>query len=429
MDNVKRLCREYLEGFGSTQTGLVYHHRLNGPQGLGALESPDEIALGRVRAQEMPYGYGSGIQDVALENGHLLFALCDAYDATRDEFLAGTARRIFEGMKLVATVSPVPGFVPRGPHPDGKSYYRDSSMDQHTTFVYALWRYYHSPLATEDDKQFIADELDSVARRLEQYDWGIRVEDGSRQAHVGFSWLQFTRTGATVLLAVVAAVADVTGDEHWRDLYENLGAEKEGARWKLLSADSQEKWPPFTLYSNQFAVGLAVLARTEGDAQRRAQVREYCRAMAERMLRSDVFDEACWRRLDWAGDYPDRTNQPDDWVEQETEALLEPFGLSLNQPATVFDVYGRFDPEKWRSEDWKIRKINGKLCFGIPTVAFHTALLAGNAELATEAAPYVRGMVEQMLTHGELYTHGEDFNRTVVLGLHLLAAERDQAHE
>ena len=141
MDTVKLLCRDYLDGFGSADTGLLYHHRLNGPRALQALESPEEITKGRVRGKEMPYGYGSGVQDVALENGQLLIALCEAYEATEDEFLAETARRIFSGLKLVATVSPVPGFVPRGPHPDGKSYYRDSSMDQHTTFVYALWRY------------------------------------------------------------------------------------------------------------------------------------------------------------------------------------------------------------------------------------------------------------------------------------------------
>lgn len=427
MDDVKELGRDYLEGFGSAATGLVYHHRLNSPEGLGALESPEEIALGRVRGQDMPYGYGSGIQDVALENGHLLFALCDAYEATGDAFLGETARRIFGGMKLVATVSRVRGFVPRGPHPDGKSYYRDSSMDQHTTLVYALWRYCHSPLATEDDKQFIADELDSVAGRLEQYDWGIRVEDGSKQAHVGFSWLQFTRTGATVLLAVLGAIADVTADEHWRDVYQRLGAEKDGARWKLLSADSPEKWPPFTLYSNQFAVGLAVLARTEGNRARRAQVQTYHRVMAERMLRSNVFDEEQWRRLDWAGNYPDKTNQPDGWVEQETEALLEPFGLSLKRPATVFGVYGEFDPDKWRSDDWKIRKINGKLCVGIPTVAFHAALLTQEPDLARQVAPDVRDMTEKMLSHGHLYTHGEDFNRAVVLGLHLLAVDKGTA--
>ena len=421
VDNVKQLCRDYLEGFGSANTPLVYHHRLNGPKGLAALESPEEIAKGRVRGKEMPYGYGSGIQDVALENGHFLFALCDAYEATGDEFFADTARHIFSGMKLVATVSPVPGFVPRGPHPDGKSYYRNSSMDQHTTFVYALWRYHRSPLATEQDRAFIADVLDKVARRMEQHDWAIKVEDGGETAHVGFSWLQFTRTGATVLLAVLAAVADVTGDEHWRELYERLGREREGLRWKLLSVEGGDKWAPLTLYSNQFAVGLAVLGRAETDPARREALGAYRKLVAERMLRSNVFDEACWRRLDWAGNWPDKTNQRDDWVEQETEKLLQPFGLSVREPATVFDVYARFDPQVWAQRDWKLTKINGKLCFGIPTVAIHAALLSEDAALAEEVAPRVGDMVAKMVAHGRLYDHGENYNRAVALGLHLLA--------
>jgi len=412
--NVKHLCRDYLEGFGSRATSLVYHHRLNGPKAVDALESPAEIAKRRVRGKAMPYGYGSGIQDVALENGHFLFALCDAYEATGDEFFAETAKHIFAGMKLVATVSPVPGFVPRGPHPDGHSYYPNSSMDQHTTFVYALWRYYRSSLATDEDKRFIADVLDKVARRMEQYGWEIRVEDGSQRAHVGFCWLQFTRTGATVLLAVLGAVSDVTGDRHWHELYEQLGTEQDGLRWKLLSADSDARRPPLTLYSNQFPVGLAVLTGAEKDVARQEQLREYRRLAAERMLRSNVFDENQWRRLDWA----------DNWTEQETEQLLTPFGLSLHKLATVFDIYQRFDPQFWASKNWKLRTINGKLCFGIPTVAFHAALLSEDAGLIQEVAPHVTDMVEKMLAHGHRYTHGENFNRSVVLGLHLLAVEK-----
>ena len=68
-------------------------------------------------------------------------------------------------MKRVATLSPVPGFVPRGPHPDGGSYYRDSSVDQHTIFVCSLWRYSRSALASDDDRAFIRHELDEFARR------------------------------------------------------------------------------------------------------------------------------------------------------------------------------------------------------------------------------------------------------------------------
>ena len=175
MVSVKQLCTAYFEGFGDSNTKVCYHHRLNGPDGIAALSSPQDIANRVVNGKPMPYGYGSGIQDVALENGQFLFALCDAYEATHDEDLAAMARRLFEGMKLVAAVSPVPGFVPRGPHPDAKSYYPDSSRDQTCAFVEAMWRYHASPLSTADDKAFIADAVAKVARRMERYDYVLMV--------------------------------------------------------------------------------------------------------------------------------------------------------------------------------------------------------------------------------------------------------------
>lgn len=411
--NVKQLCRDYIAGFGSPSTNVMYNRRLDGPKGIAVLESPDQIAKGLVRGKPVPFGYGSGIQDVALDNGQFLFALCDAYEATGDDYLAETAKHIFSGMKLVATVSPEPGFVPRGPHPDGKSYYRNSSMDQHTTFVYALWRYYHSSLATADDKAVIADALHKVARRMERNGWKILVEDGSEVAHVGFSWLGFVSGHVRILLSVLAAVHDVTSDEHWGELYEKFGQERDAARWKLLQPDNIADERPFTLYSNQFAVGLAVLSRVETEPERRAQLAGFRRAHAERALRSNVFDEQYWRRLDWAGD----------WSEEDMRRALEPFGLSLQSTATVSDLYRSFDPQMWSSDDWKRRKVNGKLCFGIPTVAFHMALLSEDAELIREVAPSVRDMVDAMLQHGHLYNGGEDFNRAVILGLHLLAIE------
>ena len=143
------------------------------------------------------------------------------------------------------------------------------------------------------------------------------------------------------------------------------------------------------------------------------QIKDYSRAFAERTLRTNVFDEDSWRRLDWA----------DKWSEEETQEALEPFGLSLDQETTVFDLYGAFDAEQWQSDNRKVRSVSGKLCFGIPTVAFHCALLSEEPELVEEVAPFVRDMVEQMLAHGDAYSYGENFNRSVVLGLHLVALE------
>lgn len=412
-DDVKQLCRDYIAGFGSTNTQVCYHHRLNGPRGLGALASPDEIAKAMVNGQPKPFGYGSGIQDVPLENGQFLFALCDAYDATRDEELSKTARWVFAGLKRVAAVSPEPGFVPRGPHPDGKSYYPDSSRDQHCAYIEALWRYWRSPLATATDKTFIADALGKIARRMERNDWVLKVEDNSRQAHVGYTWKQFTLFGACSLMSCLTAARDATGDKHWAELREQLGVEKDGLRWKLLSSNTPEKWRPFTLYSNQFFTSQALVAHTDRDAARAATVRALMKTMAERALRTNVFDETCWRRLDWAGES----------VTPAMEKALASFGLTLRQPATVLDLLAKFNPKRLATTDRFVKAVNEKLLFGIPTVAFHKALLSGDAALIRETAAPVRRMVRAMVEHGRHYDSGENFNRAVILGLHLMALE------
>jgi len=413
-DQAKRLCRDYLAGFGNDATHLAYHHRLDGPQEIGALSSPAEIAAGTVRGKPVPYGYGSGIQDMALENGQFLFALCDVYDATHDPEIAQLAQEIFQGIRLVATVSPEPGFAPRGPHPDGKSYYRNSSRDQHAALAEALWRYGCCALATVDDRQFIAGELDEMARRMEANDWKILVEDGSSVAHVGFSWKQSTPIGAISLLSFLAMVVDATGDPHWEEVYSKYSDEKDSFRWRvMLNPDAVKDWKPFTLYSNQFTQALLALQRAEHEPARKRQVSELLRRLARRALNSNVFDPVYWRRLDWAG------SEEDD-VAAERAALL---GLAISKPHTPKELLDAFDPAWMPAKNGMLRSTANKLCYGIPTAAFHKALTSEDPELVTEVAPYIRRMVEIMLAHGQDYERGENFNRTVVLGLMLWAAE------
>jgi len=413
LDLTLALLDDYLAGFGAESTGLVYHHRLNGPRGLDALASPEEVAAGTVRGREMRWGYGSGIQDCALENGQLLYALCDAYDATGDERLAQIARRIWRGMKLIGSVSPYPGFVPRGPHPDGRSYYRNSSRDQHATYVYALWRWHRSPLASDDDRAFIARFLGAFAQRMERNDWQVMVEDESEIAHVGFSWKQRAVPGAISLLGSLAAVREATGDDRWRRLWEQYSREDDGFRWELLRPEQASQLRPLTLYWNQFGMDLASLSRILGHSEQGRRAREFAVAAAREAMTRNVFSPDHWRRLDWA----------DEWDEERTEAAVQRFGLSLDEPATVLDLFAAFDPEQWHADDRQTRSVSGKLLFGIPTVAFHLALLSEDPELVDQVAPHVRRMVEVMLEHGEVYDSGENFSRSAVLGLHLVALQ------
>ncbi len=411
METVLALYEKYWEGYGAESTDLLYHHRLDGPKGLDALSSPDEVAALQVNGKQMPYGYGSGIQDVALENGQLLYALCDAYDATGDERLAEIARRTWRGMKLIGSVSPEPGFVPRGPHPDTKSYYPNSSRDQHAVYVYALWRWFRCPLATEEDRAFIVQFMDAFAGRMEGNKWHVYVEDNSEIAHVGFSWRQSALAGVMSLTGTLSAVVDVSDNARWRDLLAHYEEENEGFRWQMLGAKTADAWQTFTLYSNQFGLDLDALAAMHEGEERGEQVRGFMRAVAEHAMRSNVFDTEQWRRLDWASN----------WDEEKTERAVRQIGLSLDEPATVMDLWEHFSVDSLQATEWTERNVSNKLCFGMPTVAVHLALLSRDEELVAEVAPVVVEMMQTILDHGELYDRGENFNRTVVMGLHLVA--------
>jgi hypothetical protein len=358
----------------------------------------------------MPHGYGSGIEDVALHNGHLLFALCDAYEATKDPYFAEVARRIFSGMKLIGTISPVAGFVPRGPHPDDmKSYYSDSSLDQHTTFVYALWRYNRSELATPEDKVFIRQSLANIGKRLEANDWFIRVEDGSRVAHVGFSWLHNGMDiGAGTLLAVLAAIYEVTGDPHWNELYEKYGAERNGFRWKLMDANGGER-QKLTLYSNQFALRDAVLSRIDKISNHQAILSRRWDETITRNLHSDVFK--AWRRMDWAIGTTELSDK-------SAEKQLTTVGLSTNKSASVFEIWNSY--KTLTSKDQHVNWVQ-RLCVRIPMGAFHAALLSGRHEQITEVSQSIREILKT-LDFNELDS-GETYYLAVVLGLHLVALQ------
>lgn len=410
-EQVRELYDIYWDGFGAESTGLLYHHRINGPNGIGALASPAEIAARTVRGKEMRWGYGSGVQDVALENGELLFALCDAYDATGEAWIAALARRAWRGLKTIGSVSPVAGFVPRGPHPDGKSYYPDSSRDQHAVYVYALWRYHKSPLASDEDRAFINEFLSAFVRRMEAAEWAIYNEDNSAVAHVGFTWRQHALPGVISLMGAMSAVADATGDPEWLALLEQYANEDESFRRATLSPSGLAGWKGYNLYSDQYGLDLAALSRILGEGEGGDEVRDFARAFAAGAMHSNVFDTDNWRRLDWAGH----------WTDEVTEEALAPFGLSLQTPATVFDLWPHFSAEHMRASERSTISVNNKLCFGIPTVPMHLAMLSGDAELIAKAEPVVREMIQVMLEHGAEYAGGENLNRSVIMGLYLIA--------
>ena len=393
LEQTKALCRNYADGFISPATDLAYGKRLNGPRGLAVLEKPEEVRAGRVGGEHRPWGYGSGIEDPAYQTGMLLFALCDAEEATGDAFFAAMARRAFRGLQRMSTLSPVEGFVPRGPHPaDGKSYYRDSSLDQHSLYVCGLWRYYRSRLASPAEKESIREIVGKVMRRLEKAQWSIQTEDGSAAAHAGGSMLLWEPRTATLLLMMLAAAHDVTGDARWKEAYDRFGGEKDGRRWALLAKEIERgREHRYTMFMNQHILRMETLRRIEPSAGRKALLRRHIETTAEDMLSAPYF--RAWRSLDWLGE----ESWPDAAKKEVANAYLAPLGVTMDSEVTVMDLWRKFDLNRLSPPALRGRRNRYEpIALATPAMVWQIALLSQKPELVAKVRPAAREMLERV---------------------------------
>lgn len=391
---VEQLCQRYADGFIFPGTELAYGKRINGPRGLAVLESPEQIALRQVNGQYRPFGYGSGIEDLAYHNGMLLFALCDAEQATGSALFANMARQAFRGLQRMSTLSKVEGFVPRGPHPDGKSYYPDSSLDQHSLYLCGLWRYARSRLATPDEKTWIARTASKVLARLEKDQWSFQVEDGSKASHAGGSMLRFEPVGAALALSMLAIANDLTGDQRWKEAYDRFGSEQEGRRWQLLARRIDRKHdakpPQWNLFYNQDALRIETLRRIETSAQRQAILRGRLANMASDMLTTPYF--RVFRRLDWIGDEETQGVAAD----AAANAYLAPLGITVDSPATIMQLW--HDHNTSQVPPGRIGKRQNHfepILLATPAMVWQIALLSDDPQLLATVRPAVAEMLHR----------------------------------
>jgi len=380
----KDICRNYVDIFCSDKTQLVYSGRINTPKGLARVESPEEVANEHVRGKYKPYGYGAGFEDVAYHNGTFLFALSDAYDATQEPYFAELAHRIFSGMKRIGTLSPVAGFVPRGPHPvDGKSYYRDSSLDQHTLYVAGLWRYYRSKIANDEEKAFIRDSLDKVATRMEKNKWVMLVEDNSRRAHAGGGdWHHSDH----LLLFTLAAVKDVTGTPHWQAEYDKYSNDKDGDRWRRMAGPLRKKLPRYTLFSNQEAFRMNVLSRVEEDPVRKRIPADRQRRRAADMFTCNFITH--WRPLDWLARKP---------TDEDYDVFFKPVGYTHESKMTIFDLWQEHKPGRRpvTLSDGR-KRYHHPVTNRLPVMVWQIALLSGDPDLARQVSVRITELHRRM---------------------------------
>lgn len=425
LERVMALCRDYTAGFIYPGADLPYGRRINGPRGIGALESPEAIAQRLVRGEYRPFGYGSGIEDLAYHNGMLLYALCDAEAATGEPLFKEMAHRAFTGLKRMSTLSKVEGFIPRGPHPDGKSYYPDSSLDQHSLYVCGLWRYYHSRLSSPEEKKWIQEMVAKVLWRLEKDGWSILKEDGSGASHAGGSMLAMEPTKVALLLVMLAAAHDVTGDAHWKQANDRFSAEADGQRWKQLAKkidrDKKPDWPRWNLFYNQDVLRTETLRRIERDPARKAVLRARITNMAEDMLTAPYF--RTWRSLDWIGDEEASAAEAD----ESANAYLKPLGLTVESGIGVMDLWKAYD-QNHAKEAMLGRRLTRyePLLLATPAMVWQCALLSAKPELIAQ----VRPAIEEMLVRVDFgkVDLGWAYNYAVLASLWNLAIARE-AHE
>lgn len=138
------------------------------------------------------------------------------------------ARRLMTGLTRLASLSDTTGFIARGVATDGKTPYPMGSNDQTMPWLYGMWRYVREGLATAEERERIVAKLMEVARALESSDWrmpcaGPHSPAPFRGTFAGFKW-EF----APRLLFLLKAAHQLSGEDHWDELYQQALKERGG---------------------------------------------------------------------------------------------------------------------------------------------------------------------------------------------------------
>ncbi len=366
------LVSDYLAEFSQPDTGVLYGRRL--ATRAKWKYSPADIRAGKPE----PWGYGSHIEDTALHCGHMLSAFLDAYTAKPDPRLAEYARRMYRALRFIYSSSPVPGLVPRGPHPDDPAaVYTDSSMDQHTTYIIAMALYALSPLASEEEKAFIGKSLDETGQRLRKHQYSIKQPDGVTEAHVGFSWLGLNSSHAQILLPTTYALYKGTGDPAWQAEYERLASESNGKRWDFLQPGDRVTLNAHPIYTNQNSFRANAFYRMLEDPERKSTIKGLLTQCAEMQLARE-----------YPGDFCYRFNPPEKW-----EALARECGWKGGKLHSAEEAWSLYSPRIGGIADGKVRAMAMEAHVRFPLGGYHMVVTSENPGLIRTYAARIWEMI------------------------------------
>lgn len=223
--------------------------------------------------------YGYGLEDCAIIGGVALSMLVDWQAVTGDLSMQAEAEELAAGVASLATAHGYRGFVARGLCvEDGKSICALTSRDQVTHFIHGLWRYYHSPLASEKSKATISGVFREVADRMHRLvtpenDYNFLQADGQPDPRGICKMRKVYPHEAARLPMVYAAAWDVTGDELYKTYYEECADEGLECTLELPKVSAEKVralMPSYTLLQMQSSLELLAAV----DAKRRARYLE-----------------------------------------------------------------------------------------------------------------------------------------------------------
>lgn len=234
------------------------------------LPTLEEIA----RQYPNPNGWATGMEDSTINGGVMLAAICDRHAVTGEAHLKQEAAQIYQGLHLCGTSSADPGLVLRSVSPwDGKSYFIETSRDQLTHFAHGLWRFFHSPLADDTQREQIKRMMVALSRRLEanivpENDYHFLREDGT-WGIPDRMWGDIKPHESSRLPMIYGVTWELTGDAHWRELYEQYVRPAAEHAAELSFANVPQR-PCYGLFQHQCAMeALLHLATDDRALQKR----------------------------------------------------------------------------------------------------------------------------------------------------------------
>jgi len=265
--------------FYRNDTNLFYDYLTSYTPGRELAHLPTAAEVARQYPNEC--GYGTGMEDGMISAGVMLDLILDRYAVTKDEALRDRACEVFLGIQRCATAHGVPGFLARAVcSEDLKSIYPNSSRDQYTHAGPGLWRYYHTPLCSDETRKAIGTILSAIADRMTrnvtpENDYDSLRADGTRDTR-GISRMWNVQGHEAARLPMIYAAAwNVTGKREYYDLYRKYLAPAVKQSFDVL--------PHTTTYGFlQMQCSMELLESLEQDADLKRQIREIMAMISKR---------------------------------------------------------------------------------------------------------------------------------------------------